>query len=72
MDDPYLNHYADRFVALRLGAHGVDLEQYLADPERFEHLAEFEPPLPAQIEAAARIGAQWAADGADLQVRGAA
>lgn len=73
MDDPYLNHYADRFIALRLSAHGVDLEQYLANPGRFEHLAdEPEPLLPAQREAAARISAQWAADDADLQVRGAA
>ena len=72
MDDPYLNHYADRFILLGLGAHGVGLEQYLANPLGFEHLAEFEPPLPAQIEAAERIWARWAADDADLQVRGAA
>ncbi len=25
MDDPYLNHYADRFILLGLGAHGMDV-----------------------------------------------
>lgn len=40
--DAYLNHYADRYVAMHLKRHGVTLEQYLADPARYEHL-EFEP-----------------------------
>lgn len=57
--DAYLEHYADRFVALRLARHGVNLAQYLANIERFERLAlEPEPPLPAQQAAILRIWAQ--------------
>ncbi len=61
MDDPYLNHYADRYVAARLHAHGVNLDAYLAHPERYEALAlEPEPLLPAQQAVARRIAAQMA------------
>lgn len=71
--DAYLNHYADLFVARRLGAHGVTLEQYLAEPALYDHLVDQpEPLLPAQQAAAARITALWAADDADQQMRGAA
>lgn len=57
----YLNYHADRFVAMRISAHGVTLEQYLVDPARYEHLAtEPEPLLPEQRAAAARIEAEEA------------
>ncbi|HYW03584.1 MAG TPA: hypothetical protein VFA86_06530 [Gammaproteobacteria bacterium] len=47
--DEYLEHYAERFLRDRLGAHGVTLVQYLADPARYEHLTErHEPLLPRQ------------------------
>lgn len=62
MDDPYLNHYADRYVALRLRAHGVTLDQYLAQPAVYEPLAlEPEPLLPAQQAVAARLAAHLSA-----------
>lgn len=58
--DATLEHYADRFIALRLARHGVNLEQYLANPARFERLAlEPEPPLPAQQAAALRLWWRW-------------
>ncbi|AXY41623.1 hypothetical protein [Halomonas sp. JS92-SW72] len=58
--DATLEHYADRFIALRLARHGVNLEQYLANPARFERLAlEPEPPLPAQQAAALRLWWAW-------------
>jgi hypothetical protein len=61
--DAYLNYYADRYIALRLGAHGVGLEQYLGDPDLYEHLAdEPEPLLPAQRAVAARLAAYLPAD----------
>ncbi len=54
--DAYLEHYADRFVALRLSRHGVTLPQYLANIARFERLAlEPEPLLPAQHAAVLRL-----------------
>ncbi|MCL7931714.1 hypothetical protein [Halomonas llamarensis] len=54
--DAHLEHYADRFIALRLARHGVNLAQYLANVERFERLAlEPEPLLPAQHAAALRL-----------------
>jgi len=60
----HLEHYADRFIALRLARHGVSLEQYLANVERFERLAlEPEPPLPAQQAAILRL---WAEQDAGL------
>lgn len=45
----YLEHYADIYAANMLYKHGVSLDQYLADPARYEHLlnAPF-PLLPAQ------------------------
>lgn len=61
--DEYLNHYADRYVAARLQAHGVSLEQYLADPASYAALALApEPLLPAQQAVARRLAAQSAAD----------
>ncbi|MCL7931725.1 hypothetical protein [Halomonas llamarensis] len=57
--DAHLEHYADRFIALRLARHGVNLAQYLANVERFERLAlEPEPLLPAQHAAALRLWQQ--------------
>lgn len=68
MDDAYLNHYADRYVAGRLRAHGVSLDQYLADPQRYEALAlEPEPLLPAQQAVARRIAAEHADLVAELE-----
>jgi hypothetical protein len=56
----YINYYADRYVAYRLKAHGVNLEHYLRMPERYEHLAlEPEPLLPAQRAVQARLDAEW-------------
>ncbi|MCE8027516.1 hypothetical protein HOP54_02275 [Halomonas daqingensis] len=59
--DETLEYYADRFVLLRLARHGVTLEQYLANVERFERLAlEPEPQLlPGQREATLRIWWAW-------------
>lgn len=34
----YLEYHADQFVNARLDLHGLTLTQYLADPERYEHL----------------------------------
>lgn len=57
--DEYLNYFADKYVAERIGAHGVSLEQYLAEPARYARLAlEPEPLLPAQ-----RAVADWLAAG---------
>lgn len=59
-NDATLEHYADRFIALRLARHGVNLAQYLANPERFERLAlEPEPLLPAQRDATLRLWWGW-------------
>ena len=58
--DAYLEHHADRFIALRLARHGVNLAQYLANPVQFERLAlEPEPLLPAQQAAVLRIWQRW-------------
>ncbi|SDK30924.1 hypothetical protein [Billgrantia gudaonensis] len=58
--DAYLEHYADRFIALRLARHGVNLAQYLAHPERYEARAlEPEPPLAAQRAVALRLWWGW-------------
>ena len=58
--DAHLEHYADRFVGLRLARHGVNLAQYLANPPAFERLAlEPEPLLPAQQAAVLRIWQRW-------------
>lgn len=66
--DEYLEHHADRFVALRLDLHGLSLEQYLAAPERYEHLAhEPFPLLPAQRAVAERVYAQELAEEAERQ-----
>jgi hypothetical protein len=59
--DEYLEHYADRYVAMHLRGHGVSLEQYLADPTRYEHLAlEPFPLLPEQQAAQQRLDAEMA------------
>lgn len=34
----YLEHYADQYANNMLHRHGVTLDQYLADPARYEHL----------------------------------
>lgn len=57
--DAHIEHYADRFIALRLARHGVNLEQYLANVERFERLAlENEPLLAAQHAPVLRLWAE--------------
>lgn len=57
--DEYLDHYADRFIAMRLSSHGVTLAQYLSAPWRYEHLAlEPEGLLPRQRRIQARIDAE--------------
>lgn len=54
--DEYLNHYADRFVAMRLSLYGVRLDQYLANPAHYEALAmEPLPLLPQQRAVQARL-----------------
>lgn len=58
--DAYLEHYADRFIALRLARRGVTLLQYLANIEQCERLAlEPEPLLPAQQAAVLRLWQCW-------------
>lgn len=58
--DAHLEHYADRFIALRMARHGVNLAQYLINPYQFERLAlEPEPLLPAQAAAVLRIWQRW-------------
>lgn len=55
-----LEHYADRFINLRIARHGVTLAQYLINPRQFERLAlEPEPLLPAQEAAVLRIWQRW-------------
>ena len=34
----YLEHHADVYAAHLMHKHGVTLDQYLADPARYEHL----------------------------------
>lgn len=59
--DEYLEHYADRYVAMHLKGHGVSLEQYLAEPARYEHLTlEPFPLLPEQRAVQARLDAEAA------------
>ncbi|WP_372373212.1 hypothetical protein ACDI10_16195 [Vreelandella venusta] len=58
--DATIEHHADRFIALRLARHGVNLAQYLANPVQFERLAlEPEPLLPAQQAAVLKIWHAW-------------
>ena len=58
--DAHIEHYADRFIALRIARHGVDLAQYLINPAQFERLAlEPEPLLPKQQMAVLRIWQRW-------------
>lgn len=68
--DAVLEHYADRFILLRLSRWGISLVQYLANPFRYELLAlTSEPLLPAQQAAALRIWQRW---DTGLDVEGAA
>ena len=59
--DEYLNHYADRYVRHGLRECGVTLLQYLADPARYEALADL---LPRQRVAAGKALAEMSANGA--------
>jgi hypothetical protein len=62
LPDALLEHHADRFIAQRIGAHGVTFEQYLTDPARYDALAlEPEPLLPAQRAVAQRLEQRSAA-----------
>jgi hypothetical protein len=72
--EAYLHHHADAFVAGRIGAHGVTLEQYLHEPERYAHLAlEPEPLLARQaavrdaLDAEAQLEALPRIHGAPLE-----
>lgn len=57
--DAYLNHFADRYVALNLRAAGISLEQYLARPDWFAgRVARL---LPQQMPAAGRALCRLAA-----------
>jgi hypothetical protein len=59
--DEYLEHYADRYVAMHLRGHGITLEQYLAAPARYEHLAlEPFPLLPEQRAVQERLDTEAA------------
>lgn len=52
----YLEHYADIYAANMLYKHGVSLDQYLADPARYEHLLSAPFPLtPAQTKVRVRL-----------------
>ncbi|MDW0361027.1 hypothetical protein Q8G38_17060 [Halomonas venusta] len=58
--DDYLEYYADRYVALYLKGHGITLQQYLAAPDRYEHLAFAPLPLlPAQHNVVLRLWHGW-------------
>lgn len=58
--DEYLDHYASRYVALYLKGHGITLPQYLAAPDRYEHLAFAPLPLlPAQHNVVLRLWHAW-------------
>lgn len=52
----YLEHHADIYSANMLYKHGVSLDQYLADPARYQHLltAPF-PLLPVQTSVRVRL-----------------
>lgn len=41
----YLQRHGDDYVANRISKHGVTLQQYLADPDRYAHLALAHEPL---------------------------
>lgn len=57
--DEYLDHYADRYVAMHLKGHGITLDQFLANPARYEHLAlEPFPLMPEQKAVRDRLDAQ--------------
>lgn len=59
--DAYLDHYADRYMALCLRYHGITLLQYLAAPDACERAAlEHMPLLPAQRVVQARLDAEAA------------
>ncbi len=52
----YLEHHADVFAANLLHKHGITLDQYLADPARYQFFltADF-PLLPAQTKVRVRL-----------------
>lgn len=55
--DEQLEYHAERYLAQRIGAHGVRFEDYLTDPARYDTLAlQPEPLLPAQ----AAVARRWA------------
>ncbi|PHS48781.1 MAG: hypothetical protein COB05_04540 [Marinobacter sp.] len=52
----YLEHHADVFAANLLHKHGLTLDQYLADPDRYQHLLSAPFPLmPAQTKVRVRL-----------------
>lgn len=52
----YLEHHADVYAAHLVHKHGVALDQYLADPGRYEHLLSAPFPLtPAQTKVRVRL-----------------
>lgn len=55
MTDEHLNHYADRYIRLRLRDCGVSLLQYLSDPPRYAALGDL---LPQQKIAAGKALAE--------------
>lgn len=60
--DALLDTLAERYIAQRVGAHGVTFARYLTDPARYDALAlEPEPLLPAQRAVAQRLAQQAAA-----------
>jgi len=52
----YLEHHADQYASAMLYKHGITLDQYLADPARYQELITRPfPLLPAQTRARLRI-----------------
>ncbi len=52
----YLEHYADQYASAMLYKHGITLDQYLADPARYQELITRPfPLLPTQTRARLRI-----------------
>ncbi|WNL39853.1 hypothetical protein RN346_04660 [Halomonas sp. PAMB 3232] len=58
--DSEIEYYAERFVRMRIGQHGFNLAQYIANPATVERAAlEPEPLLAAQHAAVLRIWQRW-------------
>lgn len=52
----HLEHHADLFAANLMHKHGLTLDQYLADPARYQHLVEAPfPLLPDQTKVRVRL-----------------